>query len=93
MASIYNQVSMSDTAASIISSNTNRKKIMLKNTGSSIVYIGNDSSVVDTTDNANGGFPIELTEVVYLNDYTGVIYGICASGETSTISVIEEEIS
>jgi|TARA_R100000501_G_C2597190_1_gene95353 hypothetical protein len=93
MASTYNQVAMGDTAAIVIASNTDRRKLILKNTGSNIVYIGNDNSVVDTANNANGGYPIAATETFYLNDYTGDIYGICASGLTSEISLIEEVIA
>jgi len=93
MASVYNQVAMADSAASIISSNTNRRKLILNNTGGSVVYIGNDNSVVDTANNANGGYPIGVGVTFYLNDYTGDIYGICASGDTSEISVIEEVIA
>ena len=92
MASTYNQVAMSDTAASIIASNTSRRKLILTNTGSDIVFIGNSSSVVDTANNANGGYPIIADETFYLNDYDGVVYGICASGLTSEISVLEEVI-
>ncbi len=92
MASTYNQVAMSQTAAIIIASNTNRKKLILRNTGTDTVFIGNTSSVVDTANNANGGYPIPTNSFFYLNDYTGDIYGICASGLTSTIMVIEEEV-
>ena len=93
MASTYNQVAMTDSAASIISSNINRRKLILKNTGSSVVFIGNDASVVDTANNANGGYPMQGTAFLYLNDYTGAVFGICASGETAEISVIEEVIA
>jgi hypothetical protein len=93
MASVYNQVAMSDTAASIIASNTDRRKLILKNTGSKVVFIGNDASVVDTANNANGGYPIAANVIFYLNDYTGAVFGICASGDTSEISVIEEVIA
>lgn len=92
MASTFDQVAMTATAALIIAANTDRKKLVLKNNGS-IVYIGSSSSVVDTANNANGGFPIESNEVFYLNDTTQAIYGICASGETSTLHIIEEELA
>jgi len=92
MASTYNQVAMSDTAALIIASNTSRKKLILRNTGTQTVFIGNDASVVDTANNANGGYPIPTDSFFYLNDYTGNIYGICASGLNSTIMLIEEEV-
>ena len=93
MVSVFNQVAMTDSAVSIISSNADRRKLILKNTGTKVVFIGNDVSVVDTADNANGGYPIAATETFYLNDYTGAVFGICASGETSEISVIEEVIA
>jgi len=93
MASVFNQVAMTDSAASIIASNTGRRKLILKNTESSTVFIGNDASVVDTANNANGGYPLLGGETFLLNDYTGVIYGICASGETAEIAVIEEVIA
>jgi len=93
MTSTYNQVSMSDTATSIISSNSNRKRLLIVNLGSDTVYIGNSSSVVDTADNANGGYPLKNLDEISLADYTGDIYGICASGETATVNVIEEVIA
>ena len=93
MASTYNQVAMSDTAASIIAANSSRRKLILKNSGSSVVFIGNSASVVDTANNANGGYPIAVSATFYLNDYTGAVFGICASGETAEISVIEEVIA
>lgn len=92
MSSTYNQVAMSTSAASIIAANTDRKQLILKNTGSEIVYIGNSASVVSTANNSNGGYPIGVGEEFHLNDYTGIVYGITSTG-TSTISVIEEELS
>ena len=92
MASTYNQVAMTAVAASIIASNTNRRKLILKNTGTDPIYIGDTSSVVDTADNANGGYKLEANKTIFFNEYTGVLYGICAAAETSTLSIIEEEI-
>ena len=92
MASTYDQVAMTTSAAIIIASNANRKKLVIKNTGSNIVYIGNDNSVVVTAANANGGYPIEVDETFYLNDYTGDVYGL-TSTSTSTVSIIEEELA
>ena len=93
MASTYAQIAVDDSADTIIAANTDRKKLILKNTGSDDVYIGDTNSVVDTDDNANGGYKIVSGDTFYLNDYTGIVWGICAGGESTTISVIEEELA
>jgi len=89
----YNQISMTDTAALIVASNTDRKKLMLKNIGTDNVYIGASASVVDTAANANGGYELLPNEVIYLSDYTGNYYGICSAAETSTIAFVEEDMA
>ena len=68
MSSTYNQVSMTSTAAIIIASSTARYRLLLKNTGSNTVFIGKNSSVVDTANNANGGFPLKAGRTLSLSD-------------------------
>lgn len=82
------QVSMTEVNAIIIASDTARKQLMLKNTGSNTVYIGKSASVSASTNNASGGYPIMVGETLYLHDYSGIVYGICGAGLSSTISVI-----
>ena len=93
MTTTYDQVSMTTAAALIIASNANRKQLMIKNMGSDTVYIGDANTVVDTADNANGGYKITMDQILYLDDYTGDVYGICAGGETATIAYVEEDMS
>jgi len=80
------QVSVGNTATSIISSNTNRKVLNIKNIGNNTVFLGTDNSV--TTSN---GYPLEPQEEFVCNDYTGQWYGIVASG-TETVDYVEEDL-
>lgn len=82
-----NQISMSNSATTIIVANTDRKKLLLKNTGTSNVFIGSDNSIT-----ASNAFPILTGSTFNCNDYTGIYYGICDTGETSTIEFIEEDL-
>lgn len=86
------QASMTSAAAIIIASNTSRKQLTLNNIGTKTVYIGKNASVVSSTNNANGGYPILASEIFYLHDYSGDIYGICDGADTSTIAVLEEAL-
>lgn len=81
------QVSMTESNAQIIASDASRKQLMIKNSGSNTVYIGNSASVSASTNNAAGGYPILAGETLYLHDYSGVVYGICGAGLTSSVAV------
>jgi len=85
MAINYNQVSVGNTATSIIPSNTDEKVRTLKNIGSNAIFVGSDSSV--TTSNA---FPVEPGETLDVSDFTGEIFGIVAAG-TEDANYIEED--
>lgn len=81
------QISVGDTATFIISSDVNRKKVLFKNTGGNVVYIGSDNSVTNLN-----GFPLEVGESFLCSDYTGNWYGVCDSTESSTIMLFDEVI-
>ena len=80
------QASMTATAASIISSNSTRKSLVITNTGSNTIYLGDNSSVTDSN-----GYPLEAGGTLKDTSYSGTWYGICSSGETSTANYIEED--
>lgn len=90
--STWTQVSITSTAGIIIASTTLRVQLILKNIGSYTVYLGKTSGVVDTADNAAGGYPILAGETLYLHDTSSDWYGICSAGQTSTIALYQEEI-
>jgi hypothetical protein len=82
------QVAMTAAAALIIAANSDRIKITLKNTGANTVFVGDDASV--TKDN---GFPIGPNAILVDDSSTTAYYGICGTALTSTISVMEEDIT
>ena len=88
MTIVNDQVAITTSAGVIVASNANRKKLIIHNVGSDTIYIGDDGSI--TSSNA---FPILSGETFEINDYTGIIKGICASGETSTAAYIEQQVS
>ena len=79
------EVNMTATAAKIPSSPlAGRRLVMIRNTGSSTVYLGDD--VV----NSETGFPMYAKEVADFLVEEGLdLYGICDGGETSTVRVLE----
>jgi len=85
MAINYNQVSVGNTATSIIAINLNEKVRKIKNLGTNTIFVGSDSSI--TTSNA---FPINSGETLNISDYTGEVFGIVATG-TEDASYIEED--
>jgi hypothetical protein len=85
MALNYNQVSVGNTATSIIPSNTDAKVRKINNLGTNTIFVGSDSSI--TTSNA---FPIEVGETLDISDYTGEVFGIVAAS-TEDASYIEED--
>ena len=80
-------VNVGDTAALIISGNTDRKKMKMKNDGSNTVFLGSDTSVTIST-----GFPLLTNEELLNNDYTGDWYGICDTSEDTDVMFFEEVI-
>jgi hypothetical protein len=79
-------ITITDTATKILSADMNRRSFWVMNTGLKKIFLGYSSAV--TTANPylspTGSFDRELAR-----DYRGDIYGICATGETSTISYID----
>ena len=76
----YNTVTVSNSATLILAANTNRLGLVLVNTSSGTVYVGEDTSV--TTSN---GTPIRQNENLSEDSggtkmYCGPIYGIVSSG-------------
>ncbi len=91
---VYTQYTVTATFQQIIASNSNSKKRMLLNPGPNTLFIGSTTSVVPTPGSANGGYPIPASDMpFYLNDYTGILYGVCKTSETASIFIIEEELS
>ena len=88
MTIVNNQVAMSDSEATIVALNVDRKKLIIHNIGDDTIYIGDDGSITDSN-----AFPILSGETLEINDYTGIIKGVCASGETSTAAYIEQQVS
>jgi len=80
------KVTITDVATKILSADMNRRSFWIMNTGLKKVYIGYSSAA--TTDNPylspTGSFDRELAR-----DYRGNLYGICATGESSTISYVD----
>jgi len=85
MALNYDQVSVTTSATSIISSNTNEKVRKIENVGSATIFIGGANTVT-----ATNGFPLNPGETLNISDYTGEVFGIVASG-TVVASYIEED--
>jgi len=70
----YGNISVTTAATLIKATNASRKSILIRNNGSSTLYIGGNNSV--TTSN---GFEVIAGEEIYIKD-TDEIYGIVASG-------------
>ena len=75
---------MSATATSVKAANANRKALTIKNVGTKDVYLGNSTV---TTSN---GFKLAAGEGLSDIRSTAAIYGICASGESTTVCFWEE---
>lgn len=82
MSQTSSTITITDTATQAVTSNTDLKMITFTNTGSSVIYLGTDNSVTSSS-----GFPLGAGEIMKNNDYIGDWYGICATGESSTIRV------
>lgn len=80
------KVTVDDTVTSIVSSNSNRKKLWIKNIGVNTVFIG------DNTVTASSGFPVFAGEEFVSSDYSGEWSGICEASESTDVSVFEEVV-
>ncbi len=79
----YNQVSVSTTATGLVTANSSRIAVIVKNISSTPVYVGLDGSV--TTSN---GLLLEQGDSLEFTTFTGSIVGITPSG-TATIAYME----
>ena len=86
MATTYAQTTVTSAATSILVAADSRRRLIFRNTGTVIVYIGQDNTVTTSI-----GYPIGVGQTFYLNDYKGAVYGIVSS-TSGTLSVIEERI-
>lgn len=79
------QVDISSNVTVIIARNVNRSSIVICNIGSNNVYIGNTTSTAATT-----GKRMRSNECITMDRNFAAIYGICATGLTSTVDYLEE---
>ena len=85
-------VAMGQTAAIIKAAPSGknvRYALTVKNMGSNAIYIGFSSSITPGTD-LNSGFQLNPGQWYTFDKNYSSIYGICASGLTSTANYIEE---
>ena len=83
------KITVTDTQTSIPAAGTGRRQLILRNTGSSTVYLGWESTMV-ATDNANQGVPLLADETISFGgpdlDLRGALYLVCASTESTTVN-------
>lgn len=72
---VYNNVSVSNVVTLILASNTNRRGFCIINNSLDTVYVGFNASVSVST-----GIPLEKKDTISDEMYTGVVYGITATG-------------
>lgn len=65
-----------------------KDRLRLHNRGTDEVYLGNTSGVTSAT-----GFPLLAGQYLDLDGTSQAWYGICATGETCTVSVIKGILS
>lgn len=86
---IYTQTkTISDSATLILNSNDDRSSSIIRNIGSENIYIGNSSV---TTSN---GYKLIPGDILNQKDndnnlFSGAFYGICETGKTCDISILE----
>ena len=80
----HGQVTVSDAATVIKAANSSRKTLTIKNIGANTVYLGGSGV---TTSN---GFKLTADEGLSDIRSTTGIYGVCASGESTTVCYWEE---
>ncbi|NPA52101.1 MAG: hypothetical protein GXO22_04340 [Aquificae bacterium] len=78
------EISVSDTETELISSNPSRKRLLIKNIGSNLIYVSTVSS--------SNSIKLNTGDTLELKHYTGGLTFYCDSGLTSQISVIEEGV-
>lgn len=81
-----NQISIGSTSTLIIAANTNRKRLVLINMGTTNVFIGNIGVTIGT-----GQLLLGIAGYVIPLYFTGAVYGIVGTG-TQTIAYLEEAV-
>lgn len=76
-------VTYSITASDVIAADAGRLTCWIKNIGANTVYFGGSTLTIYT------GFPLGPGDTMIIEDYTGIIYGMTASG-TSECRVLRE---
>ena len=71
-----NVVTVSGTVTTLISTNSSRKNLMVQNIGSLPIAIGGTTSVT-----YGAGYQLQPNETLYLENFTGALYGISPSGD------------
>lgn len=85
-------VTVADTATLIAAANPNRTSIIIVNEVGNTIWIGENTSVTPGTSSATDGVSIQVGGTLQesiIGGWRGSIYGICASGLTSTVRVWE----
>jgi hypothetical protein len=73
----FSRAQPSAVATLIVSPNTDRRNLQIKNIGSMVCYIGDDNTVAVST-----GYPLGIGEDVIIEQYYGSIYAIVSAGKT-----------
>lgn len=79
------QIGVTSTATLITASDTARLSAVIRNIGANPVYIGSTSGVTTTN-----GFLLYPNESLTLDKNTGAVFGICVTGQTTTVAFIKE---
>lgn len=75
----YGAFSVGTSAAVIVSAGQKTKSLIIKNThASQTLFVGDDSSVSDTT-----GFPVAAGESISIEGYNGPVYGYGSGADTT----------
>lgn len=80
------QDTVNDSATILVGANTERRRIELENTGGNTAYIAGSNAV--TVDD----YPLRPGERIDMSNYTGDIYAVCSTEESTTISVVGENL-
>jgi len=79
------KVSVDQNSTQILAANTSRKKLIIVNNGSEKCYISGSAA----TDNDFPLYPGASIDDQSIGIYTGAIYGVCDTGKTTDIRVLE----
>jgi len=85
----FGAVTVTTTATQIRALNTKRNSLLISNNGSKTIFIGDTNAVTAST-----GFPLAKGDVIEFSGgdlYTGVVFGIIASGASVDVRFIELE--